>query len=217
MARPRADNYHEKQQLILDRAAILFAQKGFAGTSIATIAEFCNSSKALIYHYYQSKESMLFDMLHSHCTLLLTTAMATMSTEDKPDQKLKTLLRSFMNIYVDSHAKHVVLLNDLHWLAPDQQNQIKEIEKSVVKVFRDLVFALRPDLNDKTRTAMAMALLGSINWTYIWFKQDGALTPETFADLTACLFFDGVDGITSDCKLSEPAVSTKGRKIGRGV
>ena len=182
---------------------------------MATIAEFCNTSKALIYHYYQSKESMLFDMLYSHCTLLLATAVETMSIADAPDQKLRCLLRSFMNIYVESHAKHVVLLNDLHWLAADQQNQIKEIEKRVVKVFRDLVFALRPDLNEKTRTAMAMALLGSINWTYIWFKQDGALTPDTFADLTASLFFDGVQGITSDCAISDLAANARKGKLNK--
>jgi|ERR1700733_10332577 TetR/AcrR family transcriptional regulator len=196
MARPRADDYHEKRKLILDGAAILFAEKGFAGTSINSIAQFCNTSKALIYHYYQSKEAMLFDMLHSHVNLLLDTAMEMLHKEADSEKQLRQLLRSFMQIYVASHAKHVVLLNDLHWLPEPQQKCIREIERSVVKIFRDLVFKLRPDLNEKTRLGLAMALLGSVNWTYIWFKDGGSLTPDNFADLAATLFFDGVNGIS---------------------
>lgn len=69
MVRPRADNYEERRQEILDGAASMFAERGFDGTSIATIAQKCGVSKALLYHYYESKEALLFDMLHSHCNL----------------------------------------------------------------------------------------------------------------------------------------------------
>ena len=198
MARPRAEDYHEKEKLILDRAAELFAQRGFAGTSISSIAQFCNTSKALIYHYYPSKEALLFDMLYSHVNLLLDTANETLRQQSGSEKQLKQLLRSFMAIYVASHAKHVVLLNDLHWLPEEQQRQIRDIERSVVKIFRDLVLQLRPDLDEKTRTGLAMALLGSVNWTYIWFRAGGALTPENFADLAAALFFKGVTGVSND-------------------
>lgn len=196
MARPRADDYLEKQQLILEGAATLFARKGFAGTSIATIAESCNTSKALIYHYYQSKESMLFDMLHTHCELLLETAQEIMQRPAlQPEQKLRQLLRSFMSIYVSARDKHVVLLNDLHWLPEKQQKQIRELERKVIDIFKSLVRTIRPELGEKTVTALSMSLMGSINWTYIWFKPDGALTPQKFADITAGLFFAGIDSV----------------------
>jgi len=196
MARPRADDYLEKQRLILDGAAILFARKGFAGTSIASIAELCKASKALIYHYYQSKESMLFDMLFTHCQLLLKTAEEIMEQDKlKPEQKLRQLLRAFMAIYVSARAKHVVLLNDLHWLPEQQQKEIRELEREVIDIFKELVRALRPDLSEKTVTAMSMSLMGSINWTYIWFKPEGPLTPQKFADMTAGLFFAGINSI----------------------
>jgi len=194
MARPRADDYLEKQQLILDRAAILFARKGFAGTSIASIAEFCNASKALIYHYYQSKESMLYDMLSTHCELLLRTAQEiSKQSEGDSEAKLRLLLHKFMAIYVSARAKHVVLLNDLHWLPEKQQKQIRELQRKVIDIFKDLVRTIRPDLNEMNVTALAMSLMGSINWTYIWFKPEGALTAEKFADLTADVFFTGIN------------------------
>lgn len=192
MARPRAENYDDKKQLILDQAAQLFSQKGFAGTSIATIAKLCNTSKALIYHYFQSKETLLFDMLHSHCSLLLATAHDTIRREGSPEQKLCTLLDLFMDIYVSSRDKHVVLLNDIHWLSAEQQTEIRDLQRQVVRVFRDLITQIRPDLEEKTRLALSMSVLGSLNWTYIWFKPGGELTPKTFAAIIATNFLSGI-------------------------
>ena len=192
MARPRAEDYDDKKQLILDQAAVLFSQKGFAGTSIATIAKFCNTSKALIYHYYQSKETLLFDMLHSHCSLLLATALDTTNREGSAEKRLCNLVELFMDIYVSSRDKHVVLLNDLHWLAEDQQREIRELERKVVQIFRDLVTDIRPDLEEKVRLALSMSILGSLNWTYIWFKPGGILSPKSFAEITATNFLSGV-------------------------
>jgi AcrR family transcriptional regulator len=192
MARPRAEDYDEKKQLILDQAAVLFSQKGFAGTSIATIAKFCNTSKALIYHYYQSKETLLFDMLQSHCSLLLATANDTIKGDGNAETKLRNLLSLFMDIYVSSRDKHVVLLNDLHWLAEDQQREIEDLERQVVRIFRDLVTDIRPDLDEKTRLALSMSIMGSLNWTYIWFKENGLLSPGAFAEIIATNFLAGL-------------------------
>ncbi|HEY9759361.1 MAG TPA: TetR/AcrR family transcriptional regulator [Oculatellaceae cyanobacterium] len=192
MARPRAEDYDDKKQLILDQAAVLFSQKGFAGTSIATIAKFCNTSKALIYHYYQSKETLLFDMLQSHCSLLLATATDTIKNEGNAESKLRNLVSLFMDIYVTSRDKHVVLLNDLHWLAEDQQREIRDLERQVVRIFRDLVTDIRPDLDEKTRLALSMSIMGSLNWTYIWFKENGMLSPGAFAEIIATNFLAGL-------------------------
>ncbi|HEY9684635.1 MAG TPA: TetR/AcrR family transcriptional regulator [Oculatellaceae cyanobacterium] len=192
MARPRAEDYDDKKQLILDQAAVLFSQKGFAGTSIATIAKFCNTSKALIYHYYQSKETLLFDMLQSHCSLLLATATDTIKNEGTAESKLRNLVSLFMDIYVTSRDKHVVLLNDLHWLAEDQQKEIRDLERQVVRIFRDLVTDIRPDLDEKTRLALSMSIMGSLNWTYIWFKENGMLSPGAFAEIIATNFLAGL-------------------------
>ena len=66
MARTRANDYDKKRQGILSRSATLFAEHGFTGTSITMIAEACGVSKALMYHYYSSKDAVLFDLLQDH-------------------------------------------------------------------------------------------------------------------------------------------------------
>jgi len=197
MARPRANNYEEKRQLILDKAASLFAQQGFAGTSISSIAQFCGASKSLLYHYYQSKEALLFDMLYSHCSLLVRAADDAIDIDAKAEEQLKHLIRSLLNIYMGSRDKHVVLLNDLHCLPHDQQEQVRDLERRVVQVFKDLVGKLKPELSQQARTTLAMHLMGAINWTYTWFKPGGPITAQEFADLSTALFLNGLVSVRS--------------------
>ena len=41
------------------------------------------------------------------------------------------------------------------------------------------------------RRPYVMSFYGLINWTHTWYRPDGPLSPEAFADLAADLFLDG--------------------------
>ena len=193
MARPRADDYDAKRGLILDRAAERFAAVGFARTSMAELAAACGASKAWLYHYYPSKEAILFDMLHAHMTRLTAAADRTLAGDGPPRSRFRALLHALLAEYANARHKHVALLNDLDNLAMEQQALIKTLERQLV----DQVAALLSELNPAAMTAAnmrkpaAMLLFGAINWTYTWYRPDGAVTPAQFADLAATVFLDG--------------------------
>ena len=192
MVRPRAENYLERQQGILDAAAAMFAKHGFNGTSIAALADSCGVSKALLYHYYDSKEALLYDMLLVHCKLLSETASNATKQSDKPEEQLRSLVRALMELYMSSRDKHVVLLNDLHCLPEAQQTEIKEEERKVLQEIKDLIIKLRPDLKPPQVTSLTMYLMGAVNWTYTWFKPQGQVTASEFADLATVTFLNGI-------------------------
>ncbi len=192
MVRPRAENYLERQQGILDAAAAMFAKHGFNGTSIAALADSCGVSKALLYHYYDSKEALLYDMLLVHCKLLSETAINATKQSDRSEEQMRSLVRALMDLYMSSRDKHVVLLNDLHCLPEAQQVEIKEEERKVLQVIKDLITKLRPDLKPPQVTSLTMYLMGAVNWTYTWFKPQGPVTAEEFADLATATFLNGI-------------------------
>lgn len=192
MVRPRAENYLERQQGILDAAAAMFAKHGFNGTSIAALADSCGVSKALLYHYYDSKEALLYDMLLVHCKLLSETAVNATLQSDTPESQLNSLVRALMDLYMNSRDKHVVLLNDLHCLPEAQQIEIKAEERKVLQVIKDLVTKLRPDLKPPQVTSLTMYLMGAVNWTYTWFKPQGQVSADEYADLATATFLRGL-------------------------
>jgi len=192
MVRPRADNYEERRQEILDGAASMFAERGFDGTSIATIAQKCGVSKALLYHYYESKEALLFDMLHSHCNLLVQTAERAVEMETKPQEQLNKFVKELMHLYMDSRDQHIVVLNNLHCLPNEQQIEIKMLERRVTEIVKNLLSELKPEMSDPVKSSLAMYLMGAINWTYTWFKPQGSVSPDDFADLATTVFLRGI-------------------------
>ena len=97
MARPQADDYAEKQQLIRDRAAELFAARGFAGASIADVAAACGCAKSLIYHYFDSKEEILSDLLEAHVRALIAGAEAALATAASADARFRALVHAHMD------------------------------------------------------------------------------------------------------------------------
>ena len=66
MARGRAPGYDGQRELILARAAHLFARRGYSATSMNQVAEACGLSKATLYHYYRDKYSLLVSLCDDH-------------------------------------------------------------------------------------------------------------------------------------------------------
>jgi AcrR family transcriptional regulator len=193
MARPRAEDYDEKRQHICDRAAALFAARGFEATSVADIAADGGFSKALVYHYFGSKEEILRELLDAHMTRLLDAAEAALATADNPRDRLRAFVHAHMRIYATARAKHVLLLNELDALQPKDRQAIRAKERRLVRLAADLAASLAP-LPDRLRTPVAMTFYGMINWTCTWYRPEGPVAPEAFADLVCGLFLNGVTG-----------------------
>ena len=193
MARTRAGDWGDKRALIYDRAAELFAARGFSRTSIAELAAHCQASKSWIYHYFPSKEAILYAILHDHMTLLLRTAESELEGHGAPEAQLRGLLRAFMAIYVHAEAKHAVLLAELGSLPAAQQQEVRGLERRVVDLVAGVI--ARIDVSGGKRrpvVPITMMLFGMINWTHTWYRPDGPIGPEQLADLAADVFLHGV-------------------------
>jgi AcrR family transcriptional regulator len=194
MARPQAEDYGEKQQLIRDRAAELFAARGFAGSSIADVAAACGCAKSLIYHYFDSKEEILSDLLEEHVRALIAAAERALGSGGGAEERFRALVHALMALYVDAGAKHVLLLNELDSLPAKRRAAIVALERRLIALTADLLTELAPPLaaNPALRVPTAMGFYGMINWTHTWYSRDGAVAPGTLADLFANLFLRGL-------------------------
>ena len=194
MARTRSAEYEDKQQSILDGAARLFAERGFPKTTIEALAKSLNASKAWIYHYYDSKEAVLYALLKEHVSRLLATARDALTWDAAPDARLRRLVRSLLDVYVDATAEHTVLMNELEALPSHQRAELQALQNELVDMFQGLITEIRPELGSSSRhrRPVAMMLMGMINWTYTWFRPDGPLSAVDFADMVTDLFLGGI-------------------------
>ena len=197
MARPQAADYAERRAAIVDKAAELYARKGFASASVADLAEHVGASKALIYHYYPSKEEILFEVMDQHLRQLSEAVEETLALDSGPEDRLRALAHSFMRLYVGAAARHKVLLNELDALPPARRSEIVERQRRLIDAVEALVVAIQPALADRpnlTRPA-AMLFFGMINWTHTWYRQDGGARADEIADLAADMALKGLAGL----------------------
>ena len=120
MARPKSSQHELKRDEILDVAAQCFAERSYPSASMNDIAAAGGTSKARLYHYYESKEAILFDLLDRYTQRLLALigeAEATAQRRSLDDRAmLHELVRSFLQEYEHSATRHVALLHDTKFL-----------------------------------------------------------------------------------------------------
>lgn len=185
MARPQAADYEERREAILDRSAELFAKSGFLGATVSDIARACDASKSLLYHYYRSKEEVLYGVMSSHIDVLVDDVVEVCEGTDAARAKLSTLLHRFMKHYVGAADRQKVLLNDLIYLPEDKRQEIVVKQRRVVDAVQDLMIEIDPDIakNPGEARARTMLLFGMINWTSNWYDDKGPISPDALADM----------------------------------
>jgi AcrR family transcriptional regulator len=193
MARTRAPTFDQQRASILRAAARLFAERGFEGASMAELAQACGVSKPLLYHYYRDKQHILFDIADSYMNRLLAIVAQVRARKLPAEENLRALIARFMQEYQHSQAQHMVLVQDVKFLADLQRAQVTGKEREVVDAFAQAIAALRPRFRRRAlRVPLAMILFGMINWTFTWLRSEGPLTYEDMAQVVSEIFLRGV-------------------------
>ena len=195
MARTRANDYDKKRQGILSRSATLFAEHGFTGTSITMIADACGVSKALMYHYYRSKDAVLFDLLEDHLQHLVAVVEAAGQSAGEPREKLFAISAALLEAYRGADAEHQVQISSLKLLPSAQQEILKEMERKLVAIVSDVIALAIPHAAKKRPLLkpLTMSLFGMLNWHYLWFRDGKGITREKYARMVTSLILAGAE------------------------
>jgi AcrR family transcriptional regulator len=209
MARPKSATHDIKRDAILDIAAQCFADRSYPAASMNEIATACGTSKARLYHYYDSKEAILFDLMDRYTQRLLSLIALTDATAQRRNlddrAALHELIRAFLQEYESSATRHVALLNDTQFLSdvPDEHlgspaisprelilNRQRDVVAAVTRALRR---AYPERLNASNQTAITMMLFGMINWTFTWLRPGGPISYVAFADEVIALLEKGLN------------------------
>jgi AcrR family transcriptional regulator len=195
MARPKAADYDEHRARILQRAVDAFARSGYPSASMAGLAQECGASKAALYHYFPSKDALLFEALDAYTRRLLVLVEAEQARALSPRDELAAIVRALMAEYSSSHAYHAALLGDVRFLAEDERRRVRAQERAVVDAIAStLERAFPAAIGEGNRVVVTMALLGMINFTFAWVRPDGPVDHEQFAELVIDLWSNGLAG-----------------------
>ncbi len=198
MARTRAVDFEEKQRVILDHAAAVFAEQGMDKASMAAVASQAQVSKALLYHYYPSKDALIFAIIQTHLEELDAAVEAADDPSLPLEKRLRKLVGAVLEAYRGADNQHKVQLNAALALSDAQKAEIMALERGIVKRFAVVLDQINPGLNTKERpllTPVTMSLFGMMNWMYMWFKDGGRISRQDYADVATTLILEGIKAV----------------------
>lgn len=202
MARPIAKDHDLKRGAILKAAARTFADEGFDRASMAGLARAAGISKSLIYHYYPSKEALLYDILFTHLAALKEAVEGVEGGQD-PEADLRAVVHVILEAYRNADAEHKLQLDALGTLPEAERKVLEALQRDLVKLVSDaLVRAAEPLFTAKPEALRpaAMSLFGMLNWVYMWHRPTGGISRAAYADMATDLMLGGMARLAAGCE-----------------
>ncbi|HEY9239196.1 MAG TPA: TetR/AcrR family transcriptional regulator [Burkholderiaceae bacterium] len=193
MTRVRADDYDDKKKLILAKAAKLIAGKGFDVATMMDVAKACGASKSHLYHYFPSKEELLYAIVEEHITAQAADLVRIVKLELPAEERFGLFVESFVQGAAKSRDEHLILMNDLKFLPRGQREHVRRMEVGMTELMEGLLREINPALMATERLAKPYSLLlfGMMIWTFSWYRRSGEISPAELAQRISHLFVHG--------------------------
>ena len=173
----RSDN---RVQELLDVAARLFAKHGYAATSMRDIALGVNMLPGSVYYHFASKEELLAAVYGAGVSHLERVTQAAVEKEAEPWARLEALCRAHLEVVLKDSDYAQVLIRVLPDDIPAVAERLRELRARYENIFR-MVVANLPLAAGTDRRVLRLMIIGTLNWSLLWFDPQGRDSPRVLA------------------------------------
>jgi AcrR family transcriptional regulator len=191
MPRVRSDDYEAKSNAIMDCAAALFAKEGYPSAKMQDVANACGATKSMLYHYFPTKDDLLYAMLMEHLERLMQGVEEAITIKGTPAKKLLGLVQAYTQKSTQSRRRHMVAMQDVEYLPKPKQVPLHELQRRLTHRVSDLLKELNPGLAEDAYMPYTMMLLGMLNWTDMWYRPNGPVKPQELCERMSRVFLKG--------------------------
>ncbi|WP_419826247.1 TetR/AcrR family transcriptional regulator [Sphingomonas sp.] len=157
--------------------------RGYAATSIDSVAELIQATKGLIYYYFKSKSDLYLAIHLQAMDMSLNSVVPVVNGPGTPSERLRQMINIHAHLLMDNFAMHKVSLEGVsaHLSGSTTPTQ-RQVLADLIKM-RDTYESLYKNiLQEGIETGEfrkldpkigAKLLLGMVNWMTIWFRPEG--------------------------------------------
>jgi AcrR family transcriptional regulator len=189
----------DSRQEILRTAARLFQQRGYDATSMNDVAAALKLSKGGLYHHFQSKDEILFEIMDHAMEITQERVINPVRDIADAEERLRALIRLHIEVVLSPRDREItVMLHENHPLPPALRKRINSRKKEYVHFLENLMAEaqkVRHPHSTKGKVsprAAAFALLGMLNWIYQWYKPEGDLQAQNLIPQFTEIIFGGI-------------------------
>jgi AcrR family transcriptional regulator len=183
------------QRRIVDAAVGLFSRKGFDGTSVQEVVDAAQVTKGAMYHYFRSKDDLLYEIYHELITEQLAGLDRIRSAGGPPPQVLHAIV---VDLVVSTAARlgaAAVFAREAHKLASEPMAALRAQRRRYHEGVRELVEAGQRDgafASSASAETVTLMIFGIVNQLSQWYRPDGPITPRQLAEEVAGFVLAGL-------------------------
>lgn len=180
---------------VLDAAVALFAQQGYAGTSVAQVIERAGLTKGGFYHHFASKDALLFEVYGDLITGQLDRMDEITARRLPPAQTLRALIVDLVESTAAAAQRALVFWRELHHLDDEHTAAYRRARRRYHDTVRRLIRSGQSS-GAFTRVASAdtvtFTIFGVINELPLWYRPNGRKRPAQIGNELADFVLAGL-------------------------
>jgi AcrR family transcriptional regulator len=181
---------------LLAIAARLFAERGFRNTTVRDIADASGILSGSLYHHFDSKESMVDEILQTFQNELFASYDEILASKAPARERIEAAVRLSFEALDQHHHEVAIFQNEADWLGTQERfaylaDRNAQSRNVWVTLLADGVAAgeLRNDLDVEL---VYRFIRDSVWFAVRWYRPGGDMTPRQVADQFSTLLLDGI-------------------------
>lgn len=189
----RARERAVKRDAVLRTAVALFNEKGVHATSLADVATALNVTKPTIYHYFSSKDEILFECVRRGVESIRDAAIDVEKQGGTGLERLEAHMRNYALVMTSDFGMCVTRTAD-HELSAESRAKFRAIKRETDVLMRRVVEEGIQDgsIASGDPRLITFTLAGALNWIARWYDPKGPMTPEEIAAECVAILVRGI-------------------------
>ena len=192
----RSRSFMSNKKRILTAATALFASRGFDATSVRNIAEKAGLSVPGMFHYFSSKEEILYEIMTIFMDNVYKKIMEIYNADIDPIKKLSEICEFYVEQYAGHKHQLTILISERKSLIPEHRQICINKERDYVKALKNLFKELtkRNLLKPMDNSILAFIFFGMVHWTYRWYNPEAkrGIRPNQLGRILNEVFLRGI-------------------------
>lgn len=191
-----SSNQRTRREELLAIAADLFAERGFKNTTVRDIADAAGILSGSLYHHFDSKESMVDEILSTFQLELFKRYDEILGSDLDARAKVDAVVHVSFQAIHEHHAEVAIFQNDSAYLMGferfgylrEHNNRFREMWLGLLRE-GVATGALRPDVDAE----LVFRFIRDTVWVAVrWYRPGGELSHQEVADQYLSILLDGI-------------------------
>jgi len=184
----------KKKDEIQRVVARLFAHRGYHHTSMREIAREMGMNQSSLYHYFTSKEDVLFRLMNDAMDEVLRELEEIYAKDLSAEDKLKKVLHSYIRSYAGDQDRLILLVNEMNSLTESSRFILVDKQRQYVRLIKSILKGMfeQEKMREIDPAVSTFAFFGMVHYTIKWYHKDGPITVDELARLFVEIFTKGI-------------------------